>query len=79
MKIYLIEHPELGYLAGNSNSAKYFTKSIEFGRKFNRRSDVSNCLNTTLYIYNLPEEWPVVQRECKVVCYTLEIINKDEF
>ncbi len=79
MKIYLIEHPELGYLAGNSNSAKYFTKSIEFGRKFNRRSDASNCLNTTCYVYRPIFNWRVIQKECKVVCYTLEIINKDEF
>lgn len=79
MKIYLIEHPELGYLAGNSNSGKRFAKSIERGRKFNRRSDASNCLNTTYYVSRTNHYWNAVRRECKIVCYTLEIINKEEF
>ena len=78
MIIYLIEHPKYGYL-GNNRLFKSFTTSITLARKFNRRSDARNCLNTTLYIYHLPEEWSIVKRQCKVVCYTLEIINKEEF
>jgi len=78
MKIYLIEHPDYGFL-GNNRLFKEFTPTFNLARKFNRRSDASNCLNTTSYMYGLPKEWETVKRECKIVCYTLEIVDKQEF
>lgn len=48
MKFYVLKLDKDNFLAGNSKN-KHFVKSIEKARKFNRRSDASNCKNTTYY------------------------------
>lgn len=48
MKFYVLKLDEVHYLAGNSKN-KHFVKSLEKARKFNRKSDATNCKNTTYY------------------------------
>lgn len=43
MNIYIIKHPQLGYLGGNRSSGHYFTPDIQMSRKFNRKSDATNA------------------------------------
>lgn len=38
MKIFVICHPKLGYLAGNK-SYRYWTPKLQMARKWNRRCD----------------------------------------
>lgn len=58
MKFYLLYHPTKEMWLSGYSKRKYWTKSIENARKFNRRSDASNCRNTT----HFGELWG-----CKVV------------
>lgn len=46
LKLYCLKHPIKGYLSGNSNQ-KRFTDQLQKARKFNRRSDATNCKKTT--------------------------------
>jgi len=46
MKFFALKHPIYGYLAGNPDN-KHFVPSVEICRKFNRRSDATNCKNTS--------------------------------
>jgi len=48
MKFYVLKLDSENYLAGNSKN-KHFVKTIEKARKFNRKSDATNCRNTTYY------------------------------